>query len=92
MAIRWRKDGRLVCAALSEPEEGDTYIDERLAAWLVDMNVLIADENHMGINIENEHSPKRIQTATRWMIKHGYPEDAIAKIVGGNGLWHWARP
>lgn len=30
MAIRWRKDGRLFCAAMSEPEEGDTYIDDRL--------------------------------------------------------------
>ena len=30
MSLRWRKDGELVCAAKSEPEEGDTYIDDRL--------------------------------------------------------------
>lgn len=89
MAIRWRRDGRLICATLSKAEEGDTYIDERLVTQLVDMNVLIADENHAELNNENEHPPECIQIATRWMIKHSYPEDAIAKIVGGNGLWHW---
>lgn len=30
MAIRWRKNDKLFCAAFSEPEEGDTYIDDRL--------------------------------------------------------------
>lgn len=30
MSIRWRKSGELVCAAVSDPEEGDTYIDDRL--------------------------------------------------------------
>lgn len=30
MAIRVRKDGILVCAAHSEPEDGDTYIDDAL--------------------------------------------------------------
>lgn len=30
MAIRWRLDGRLLCAATSKPEAGDTYIDDRL--------------------------------------------------------------
>ena len=89
MAIRWRRDGRLICATLSKAETGDTYIDERLVAHLVDMNVLIADKNHMGLNNENDHPPECIQTVTRWMIKHGYSEDEIAKIVGGNGLWHW---
>ncbi len=89
MAIRWRKDGRLVCAALSKAEEGDTYISERLVAQLMDMNVLVADENHMGLNNENDHHPERIQTIIKWMTTHGYSEDQIAKIVGGNGLWHW---
>ena len=30
MSLRWRKDGRLLCGAKSEAEEGDTYIDDRL--------------------------------------------------------------
>ena len=30
MSLRWRKDGRLLCGAKSEPEEGDTYINDRL--------------------------------------------------------------
>lgn len=81
-----------MCAALSKAEEGDTYIDERLVAQLVDMKVLVVDENHMGLNNENDHHPERIQTTTRWMIKHGYSEDEISKVVGGNGLWHWSFP
>lgn len=30
MAIRVREDGRMFCAALSEPMDGDTYIDDAL--------------------------------------------------------------
>lgn len=30
MAIRIRKDGTMICAAHSEPEDGDTYIDDDL--------------------------------------------------------------
>lgn len=30
MAVRIRKDGRILCAALHPPEEGDTYIDDGL--------------------------------------------------------------
>ena len=47
MAIRWREDGRLICAAMSEPEEGDTYIDDRLHYQLsVITRAIIADINH----------------------------------------------
>lgn len=47
MAIRWRKDGRLLCAAKSEPEEGDTYIDDRLHYQLsVISRAILADFNH----------------------------------------------
>jgi hypothetical protein len=31
MSLRLRKSGALVCGAKSEPEDGDTYIDDRLA-------------------------------------------------------------
>lgn len=30
MAVRIRKDGRIFCAAMRGPEEGDTYIDDDL--------------------------------------------------------------
>lgn len=47
MAIRWRKDGRLVCAAMSEEEEGDTYINDRLHYQLsVISRAIIADMDH----------------------------------------------
>ncbi len=47
MAIRWRKGGRLLCAAKSEPEEGDTYIDDRLVYQLsVISRAIVADINH----------------------------------------------
>ena len=47
MAIRWRKDGRLLCAAMSEAEEGDTYIDDRLTYMLsVTRGIIRADPNH----------------------------------------------
>ncbi|MCK5607100.1 hypothetical protein KAR91_34770 [Candidatus Pacearchaeota archaeon] len=47
MAIRWRLDGRLVCAAMSDPEEWDTYIDDRLHYQLsVKSKAIIADVDH----------------------------------------------
>ena len=47
MAIRWRKDGTLVCAPMSESEDGDTYIDDRLSYELtVILKVIVADPNH----------------------------------------------
>lgn len=30
MAVRIRKDGRIFCAAMTEQQEGDLYIDDRL--------------------------------------------------------------
>ena len=30
MSLRWRLDGPLLCAAKTQPEDGDTYIDDRL--------------------------------------------------------------
>lgn len=47
MSIRWRADGRLLCAAKCEAEEGDTYIDDRLHYELsVERQVLVASEDH----------------------------------------------
>lgn len=47
MAIRWRKNGDLICAAMSEPEGGDTYIGDRLSYELTtELQVIVADPNH----------------------------------------------
>ncbi len=47
MGIRWRKDGTLVCSAMSEAEKGDTYIDGRLSYELTArLQVVIADPEH----------------------------------------------
>lgn len=47
MSIRWRKNGLLVCAAMSEHEEGDTYIDDRLHYQLsVISRSIMADVDH----------------------------------------------
>lgn len=34
MALRWRQDGTLLCAAKSSKESDDTYIDDRLHLFL----------------------------------------------------------
>jgi hypothetical protein len=47
MAIRWRINGQLVCAAMSKSEEGDTYIDDRLHYQLsVISRAIMADVDH----------------------------------------------
>ena len=47
MAIRWREDGQLVCAAVSELKDGDTYINDRLHYQLsVISRVILADTDH----------------------------------------------
>ena len=47
MSIRWRQDGRLLCAAKSAPKPGDTYIDDRLHYQLsVISRAIIADAEH----------------------------------------------
>ena len=44
MALRWRKDGTLICAAKSQPEDDDTYIDDRLHYKLsVEERAILAD-------------------------------------------------
>ena len=47
MSIRWRKDGRLVCAATSDAEKDDTYIDDRMHHQLSAVSkAIIADVDH----------------------------------------------
>lgn len=58
MALRWRKNGELVCAAKSEPEDGDTYIGDRLHYELsIIQKVVVPCEN------EEENG--------QWMWLHG---------------------
>lgn len=47
MAIRWRKDGRLLCAAKSEARPDDTYINDRLQYQLdVTSRAIVPDIDH----------------------------------------------
>ena len=47
MSIRWRISGELVCAAMSEPEEDDTYIDDRLHHQLYSISkAILPDVDH----------------------------------------------
>ena len=45
MALRIRKDGRILCAALNEPEDGDLYVDDHHHYQLsVEKNLLVTTE------------------------------------------------
>lgn len=47
MAVRWRSNGDLICAAVSKEEPDDCYIDDRLQYELsVNQKVLVPDKNH----------------------------------------------
>ena len=47
MSIRWRQDGTLICAAMSDEEDGDTYIDDRLHYQLSAISkTILADVDH----------------------------------------------
>ena len=47
MAIRWRKDGRLLCAAMHDEEPGDLYIHDEFHYRLsVIAEVIVADDAH----------------------------------------------
>ena len=46
MAVRIRKDGRIFCAVLSEPNKGDCYLDDGIHYDLsVNKKVLVTTEN-----------------------------------------------
>ena len=52
MAIRWRLNGQLVCAAKTDAQKGDTYIDDRLHYQLsVISKAIIADIDHETNNL-----------------------------------------
>ncbi|KKM93412.1 hypothetical protein LCGC14_1208690 [marine sediment metagenome] len=46
MSLRWRRNGDLLCGAKTLPDEGDTYIDDRLHYKLsVELKVVIPNED-----------------------------------------------
>ena len=46
MALRIRLDGRILCAALNEPNEGDVYLDDWIHYYLsVEQKILVTTEN-----------------------------------------------
>ena len=46
MSIRWRKSGKLLCAAKCKERAGDTYIDDRLHYQLaVILKAIIPDKD-----------------------------------------------
>lgn len=48
MALRIRKDGRILCAAVHVEEEGDTYIDDQLHYEMsVIHQVIVTDDRHL---------------------------------------------
>lgn len=93
MSIRWRIDGSLVCAAMSEPEEGDTYIDDRLHYQLsVISRAIIADSDHENNGlwwwvhdpegIFFRIAPEKIEgTAENWVNRKLGCDERFAKVV-----------
>lgn len=52
MAIRIRETGEILCAAHTEPMEGDTYIHDGLHYYLsVFTEAIVASENHSEDNL-----------------------------------------
>lgn len=48
MSLRIRTDGTILCAAMSKPMPGDTYIDDTTHYYMSVMTgSIIASENHM---------------------------------------------
>jgi hypothetical protein len=46
MALRIRQDGRVVCAAFNDPEDGDVYLDDAAQYRLaVEMGVLVTPDD-----------------------------------------------
>lgn len=47
MALRIRENGNILCAAMSKPEEGDTYIHDGIHYMLSQITVaIIPSDNH----------------------------------------------
>lgn len=50
MALRWRKNGAIVCAAKTASESGDTYINDRLHYELSVIQKVVVPDIHESKN------------------------------------------
>jgi len=95
MAIRWRRDGRLMCAATTGPEEGDTYIGDRLTYELsVILKVIVADKDHKKNSLwhwtQNKMAAENVETD----IKYGYEVEELDGALhyrGSSTDWCWFK-
>lgn len=77
MAVRIRKDGRVLCAAMHVAEEGDRYIDDGLHYLLsVELGVLVTDSFHLHEDPE---------------AHEGDTELTRADMLDGHGEWWWVH-
>lgn len=69
MAVRIRKDGTILCAAINKPMEGDIYLDDGVHYFLsVESKILVTTENdyHMANGGEwwwKGREPKEVKIA-----------------------------
>lgn len=71
MAIRMRANGELICAAVSTPEEGDSYIDDRLHYQLsVISRAILADADHKSNGLWHwVHGDKQLATTEKNILE-----------------------
>lgn len=72
MALRIRKDGRILCAALHSEEEGDTYLHDGISYILtVELKSIVTEPwiSNLGRGGHSVHG--------EWWWKHEVPNDAI---------------
>ncbi len=58
MSLRWRIDGRLLCAAKTEAEPDDTYIGDRLHYHLSQTGVIDPDEDEDATGLWSWREPR----------------------------------
>ena len=67
MALRIRKDGKVLCAALNGPEDGDTYLHDG-----IHYNLSVVEK--VLVTTENEHHMKN---GGQWWWKGQQPKSVI---------------
>lgn len=67
MALRIRKDGTILCAALNDENEGDIYVDDS-------MHYILSVEKKLLVTTENDYHMKN---GGQWWWKGCEPNDMI---------------
>ena len=78
MSLRIRKSGEILCAANTEAEEGDTYLNDEIHYYLsVLTGAIVASENHLEDNL------------WFWNIKEEYKEhcNEILNLTSKTTQW-----